>query len=226
MFEVLLDFFLLIFSYLGIIYSIHRWVTAPTSQNDSNHSRNVVPDRFRKDRETVTAVTIPPVEVQSPACSDLPEVSLSLYGEHVPEDHVLRRHFSSYVHSMLHELHSVNEPQDVVLLRHYRQWLLAQHEACLKEGKSFQQLLDAYYGSKQVAEVPAEGVHAAVIDPRQLGPVSVTNPGLPTDSILKRHYLTELIRLIEESDIERPTSFDLLRHHEQQISRRLEEQLG
>jgi hypothetical protein len=158
MFEVLFDLSLLIFSYLGIIYSIHRWVTAPTSQNDSNHSRNVVPDRLRKDRETETSVIITPVNVQSPACSDVPEVALSPYGDHVPEDHVLRRHFSSYVHSLLGELHRVNEPQEVVLLRHYHQWLSSQHEECLKDRKCFLQLVDAYSGSKQVAAVSSEGI--------------------------------------------------------------------
>lgn len=226
MFEVLLDLSLLILSYLGIIYSIHRWVTAPGHPRDSDERKNVVPDRFREDHESDESVNIPPVNLSSPASSGLAEVSLIPYGDHVPEDHALRRHFSSYVYSMLDELHSINEPQEVVLLRHFRQWFMAQHEACLRDGKCFQQLLDAYYGSKQCSAVPSGGIYASPRESGQIDPISVKKPELPTDSILKRHYLSEMVRLIEESEIEKPTSFDLLRHYEQQINRRLEEQLA
>ena len=223
MFEVLFDLFLLIFSYLAIIYSIHRWVSIHEVDEILVATTVEVPHQEGDKDNGVEAESLS-FEEASP--SGIDQLSAGFYGDHVPEDHALRRHFVAYISSMLDELYGVQAPEEAVLLRHHRQWLEAKREACLEDKHSFDDLVAAYLDAKRDNLMDSEHTDSSVSEANLDGYGISQTTRFPTDSILKRHYRSERLRLIVESEIEKPTAFDLLRHYEQLINRKLEEDLG
>ena len=223
MFEVLFDLFLLIFSYLAIIYSIHRWVSLHEVEKFLVSTTFQAPHQEMDKDNGVEAESL---SLEEAPRSGIDQLSAGFYGDHVPEDHALRRHFVAYISSMLDELHGVKAPEEAVLLRHHRQWLEAKREACLEDKHSFDVLIDEYLDAKRDNLVDSERIDSSVSKANLDGYGISQTTTLPTDSILKRHYRSERLRLIVESEIEKPTAFDLLRHYEQLINRKLEEDLG
>lgn len=60
------------------------------------------------------------------------------FGPHVPQEHVLRRHFMTHVRAMLCALTPC--PTDSVLRRHHAHWLETQMAACLRDPVRWQRL--------------------------------------------------------------------------------------
>lgn len=60
------------------------------------------------------------------------------FGPHVPQEHVLRRHFMTQVRTMLCTITPC--PTDSVLRRHHAHWLDTQTAACLRDPVRWQRL--------------------------------------------------------------------------------------
>ncbi len=61
----------------------------------------------------------------------LPHAETERWGPHVPQEHVLRRHFLTHIRTLLETVYPC--PSESVLRRHHAQWLETQVTACLTD---------------------------------------------------------------------------------------------
>lgn len=119
---------------------------------------------------------------------------------HVPSDVILRRHYLTHLSMMLETLHP--QPEDAVLKRHHEQWLTQRIEALVMDPQAVE-ALEADYEARHicVSPVATQQVHGELSH-------------LPTDVVLRRHFLTHL-RMMLESLHPEPTDSVLHRHYQQ-----------
>lgn len=142
-----------------------------------------------------------------------------------PEDSILKRHYLTHVCAMLEAL-APARPTDAVLCRHYDAMMLAKIEQCLNDKQAMDRLLDDYLNNKPAAtiEAPATqaGESAATAPQADENPISDSTYNIPQDSILRRHYLTHVLTMIEALVPTRPTDAVLCRHYDAMIVTKIE----
>ena len=135
----------------------------------------------------------------------------------LPEDSILKRHYLTHVCALLEAL-APERPTDAVLCRHYDAMMLAKIEQCLSDKQAMDRLLDDYLTNKPTAtsEAPATqaGESAATAPQADENPISDSTYNIPQDSILRRHYLTHVLTMIEALVPTRPTDAVLCRHYD------------
>jgi hypothetical protein len=150
-------------------------------------------------------------------------------GSHVPEDHVLRRHYLNHVFGMLHDLYPA--PTDSVLRRHHHQHFKSLFVRCLGNEAAVEQLtLDWVAARKKSGETPnwPEPAEAwPIVERLEKGAVPeatdatiVFGPHVPQDHVLRRHYVSLLESRLNEVTPP-PTDSVLRRHHQQRIAAQL-----
>lgn len=148
------------------------------------------------------------------------------FGRHVPEDSTLRRHFMQYLDSLLDAV-APGQPTDSVLKRHHAQWRASRFEACLLDEAAFDRLVAEFETARRtalavapprtlVAETAITAVpatEATAVPPEE--PLERWPEWIPSDSVLRRHYLTHLYAMLEDIHGPAPTDSVLIRHHRQ-----------
>jgi hypothetical protein len=158
-----------------------------------------------------------------------PESEIPPMGIHVPEDHVLRRHYLTHILGMLQELNPA--PADSVLRRHHQQHFKNLFARYLEDGAASEQLkLEWVATRKGPAEMPIrlESARVQPIDGIQekaelraaADDTLVFGPHVPQDHVLRRHYLALLESRLNEITPS-PTDSVLRRHHQQWLKARL-----
>jgi hypothetical protein len=114
-------------------------------------------------------------------------------------------------------------PTDSALSRHYDAMLTAKAEDCLENEAKMAQLFANY----EAAQKPQSAtVNVAV---KAETPVSAAEEKccvVPEDSMLKRHFLTQLRACIEKNKAPRPTDSTLRRHYEAMINAEIDHYLA
>ncbi|MBU2571317.1 MAG: hypothetical protein KJ725_15065 [Gammaproteobacteria bacterium] len=147
----------------------------------------------------------------------------------IPEDSVLRRHLLSQLRAEV-EATLFPRPTDCVLLRHYGQLVESEVENRLLNPEALHRfkLIDGI-------EIPDASAPGSIIEVKlKSSPIehAVGTPSnsdskheVPEDSVLRRHWLTQLRSEIEASLFPRPTDCVLQRHYEQLVDSELENRL-
>lgn len=132
----------------------------------------------------------------------------------LPQDSALKRHFLAQVQSYVEELLPA-QPTDSVLKRHYNSVLVDKLARALSDQDALDELVEQYRLFKKASIVQN------VVELKAVEPITVSTPDqsvqpvlskLPEDSILRRHYITQLRSLIEVDLPEKPTDSVLKRH--------------
>lgn len=188
--------------------------------------------RLRKDRPTseVAARAVPPGwaslrEAVTQEAGAVNVLSPAVFGAHVPEDSILRRHFITHVRHMLESV-ALPYPTDSVLCRHTEQLLEAEWAHCLHDEARLSRLVADYDAvrAEAAANWPPRGDSpqeaAAVCADEERAPCA-TPAWVPEDSVLRRHFLTHCRYMLEQVMSPAPTDSILVRHHEQLLESEL-----
>ncbi len=147
----------------------------------------------------------------------------------VPEDSVLRRHLLAQLRTEI-EASLFPPPTDCVLLRHYEQLVESEVENRLLNPEALQRFkfidgieIAGTTDSASIIDVKAKSspIEHAVGTPSK----SDSKHEIPEDSVLRRHWLTQLRTEIEASLFPRPTDCVLQRHYDQLVESELENRL-
>jgi hypothetical protein len=148
----------------------------------------------------------------------------------LPQDSILRRHFLTHLRSQIESCYP-SRPTDSMLKRHFDNFLATEMEKYVDgpiapaiTGKSDTEA-SAIPREQDIAA--ATEVTTAVIEPQSPAPAKTQKQQLPQDSILRRHYLTQLQLDIESGLPPHPTDSILKRHYDSliatEMAKRLEE---
>jgi len=151
--------------------------------------------------------------------------------ENLPEDSMLRRHYLTNLRTMIESLKSPR-PTDAALSAHYDAMINTEVEQCLSEKGATERLISNYQKhiktlAQQIQEPKtiAKPLHDAEICNKDAADENL-NPKLPEDSMLRRHYLTNLYALVESNMPLRPTDSVLRRHYDTMINAEVNKLLG
>jgi hypothetical protein len=127
---------------------------------------------------------------------------------------------------MVTELHSA-PPSEATLLRHYNSDIAAKVAECVTNEAALQQLILAYDAAKPVVTQVAQIVEPVVT----AEPVPVAIPSakvvrIPEDSMLRRHYLTQIHALAAAKLPARPSDSTLRRHYDTLLAQEVTKQLA
>jgi hypothetical protein len=152
-----------------------------------------------------------------------------VFGPHVPQDHVLRRHYLALLESRLNEI--TPSPTDSVLRRHHQQWLKARLSRCIEDASSaaafqadYEQWVRELGKTACKSNLLAEEGNSITLATRPLTrePLSARKAfKLPEDSVLKRHCMQYLTAEIEKF-MPRPRDSVLSRHYDQWLASQIE----
>ena len=152
-----------------------------------------------------------------------------VFGPHVPQDHVLRRHYLALLESRLNEI--TPSPTDSVLRRHHQQWLKARLSRCIEDASSaaaFQADYEQWVSEREKVpcksdRLPVQGnpIALAAKPLEQELPIAKRAVILPEDSVLRRHCI-QYLRAEIEKFMPRPTDSVLSRHYDQWLSSEIE----
>jgi len=126
----------------------------------------------------------------------------------IPEDSMLRRHVLAILRNEIEDSYAP-KPTDSTLKRHFDAMVDSELEQRVEalSANSIQKISE----SNQIVVESSS--------------VQDTHEHIPEDSMLKRHFLTQLREKIEEKLPPRPTDFNLLRHYKAMIQAKLERDL-
>jgi hypothetical protein len=158
-----------------------------------------------------------------------PESEIPPMGIHVPEDHVLRRHYLTHILGMLQDLNPA--PADSVLIRHHQQHFKNLFDCCLADGAAAEQLKLEWVAARKSPEAMRNLLESATVQTidgiQEKAELLETadhtpffGPHVPQDHVLRRHYLALLESRLNEIT-PRPTDSILRRHHQQCVEARL-----
>ena len=188
-----------------------------------------------------TSQTVSPAVVSQPisaTCS-----ATAVCNKNLPQDSMLRRHYLTHVRAMISALNAPR-PTDSALSRHYDSHIAAELERCLNDKHAMQQLLDNYQQHKRtitpvcsnpVTVTPEPETKTVVVQhtvtvvetPVVKNVVATkTFCRLPEDSMLRRHYLTQLYAQAAANLPERPTDSMLRRHYDSLLENLVKQQLN
>jgi len=151
--------------------------------------------------------------------------------EHLPQDSMLRRHYLTHLRAMIESLKTPH-PTDASLGRHYDSIITAEMEQCLSEQGAIEQLICDYENHKrtlaqqiQEPKTIAEPLFKAEIT-REDSVAAQENPKLPEDSMLRRHFITNLYAIVESNMPPCPTDSVLRRHYDTMVNAEVKKLLG
>jgi hypothetical protein len=224
MIDLIVDFLLVFVGYGFISLSIHHWLTRAKPTDSPDTQRAQAPSASKPEPQIQPSIAPTQSEKSSEALSAQCNASKTC-GAHVPEDSNLKRHFISLIGSMLEALYHNQQPSDSTLTRHFQQWLEYQRDLCIQDQNAYEQLLGDYSACRSETcrgSIHSSPEHSVMQDVGE----GMVATWLPSDSTLKRHYVANIRRIIEESYGQTPTAFDLARHYKQLIEQQLEECLS
>jgi hypothetical protein len=173
----------------------------------------------------------------------------------VPQDSMLKRHYLTHVHAMMAAISSAR-PTDSSLARHYDTQLTANIGHYVSNEAAMEKLLAQYADCQKSAACPAAPapVTAVVAEAPQIieevavvaepeviveavAPIETADESIttspqheasiiPTDSTLRRHYLTHLYSQVAVTMNVRPTDATLRRHYDAMLANEIENQLS
>jgi hypothetical protein len=214
------------------------------------------PQHTDKVAKTAEAVTTPAKEKVSPTVTQAavvenkpviaPQQTISLESSLLPQDSMLRRHYLTHVRAMITSL-SPSRPAELALSRHYDAQITADIERCLNNKMAMDQLIADYANYKKtlirpvtesqpnVAMAVADEETQAIIEPSvQIETVTESSAvvpqhkvsKVPKDSMLRRHYLTNLYSQVAANMSPRPTDSTLRRHYDSMLEHEVNNQLS
>lgn len=141
----------------------------------------------------------------------------------VPEDCVLRRHWLTQLRAEV-EASLFPRPDDCVLQRHYDQLIESELENRLvnPEALSLFKFIDGRESTLDSTATPKSGIIDKQINkPTSKAKNEQEQITIPEDSVLQRHYISQLRSEIETAVYPRPTEATLQRHYDQLIEAEL-----
>jgi hypothetical protein len=138
--------------------------------------------------------------------------------KNLPQDSMLKRHYLTQLHAMIISL-SPPRPTDSALSRHYDTQIAAKIEQCLNDESALQQLIFHYEHDKKTLAHPAQAIITASPKREASNETAVlaeqaNASNIPEDSMLRRHYLTNLHTQVAVNLAPRPTDSMLRRHYD------------
>jgi len=151
--------------------------------------------------------------------------------KNLPQDSTLRRHYLTNLRAMIESL-KPPRPTDSSLSRHYDAMILAEIEQCVSDQGAIERLICNYEDHKkalaqqiQEPKTIAEPLLKAEMS-REGSEAQQENLKLPEDSMLRRHYITNLYAIVESNMPHRPTDSVLRRHYDTMINTEVNKLLG
>lgn len=152
------------------------------------------------------------------------------YGEHVPSDSVLRRHFISQVSCRVADMLGL-APTDSILKRHYDHLLETEVSACLLDEHHLERLcaVTAEARNETVAGDEVGSLEQERASECQQAPAlpaiqtPVSGYYLPEDAVLRRHNLSQLFYRLDAIHGDWPTDSVLVRHRVQLMAAELKD---
>ncbi|QPK63383.1 hypothetical protein IVG45_21710 [Methylomonas sp. LL1] len=183
---------------------------SPLTDTQAANSENLLEPSVELEQNQPTIVNTQPAQSEAPtpievpaiqASGQIPDNRIETAASPIPEDSVLRRHFIAQRET---ERQSITHPYptDSVLRRHLQTMLAAP--------------LDSVPNSAvAVAENAAPGAPDSL----------AAKQTVPEESVLKRHFIAQLMADIENDSYPRPTDSVLKRHYEHLIQTQLSDRL-
>jgi hypothetical protein len=166
----------------------------------------------------------------------LPEKAVEIHArpiviekQRLPQDSILRRHFLNHLRSQI-EAGYPSRPTDSILKRHFDNFIAAEMQKYvhgpIEPAVTGKTCVDAVVRTIEPAVAPIAAA-TAVIE-TQPSPVcaKAQKQKLPQDSILRRHFLTQLRFDIESSLPPHPTDSILKRHYDSLLATEMAKRLG
>jgi hypothetical protein len=113
-------------------------------------------------------------------------------------------------------------PADSTLSRHYETTLAAKAQDCLQNEAKMARLVAEYEALQKTQAVSKSAVKVEIL--KNIAPAKCNI--VPEDSMLKRHFLTQLRACIESSKAARPTDSALRRHYDAMINAEIDDYLA
>ncbi len=147
--------------------------------------------------------------------------------KHLPQDSMLRRHYLTHVQMMLESIYAPY-PTDSVLKRHYQTMIAAKIKDCLNDEHKMATVIFHYDVIR--AKLNKKQLKAQTVlkyKPLQNTAAKTENKPIkiPEDSMLRRHYLTQVRAVIKSKYPPCPTDSVLKRHHQTMINVEVEQYL-
>ncbi len=154
------------------------------------------------------------------ACQNAASTLAASSTESCNEEPMLKRHHLHNVRMMVVAT-TFPRPTDSMLSRHYDEMIDAKAEDCLENEAKMARLLAEYeeYEKAQVSKKTPAAAKAVVSESKR-GCI------VPEDSMLRRHFLTNLRATIEKNKAQRPTDSALRRHYDAMINAEIENYLS
>jgi len=172
-----------------------------------------------------------------------PQPTISLGNSLLPQDSMLRRHYLTHIRAMMTAL-SPSHPTELALSRHYDTQITTNIERCLNDKTAMEQLIADYADYKKTLARPAvtesqPNVAVAVANEETQASVQIETvtensavvsqhkvSKVPKDSMLRRHYLTNLYSQVAANMSPRPTDATLRRHYDAMLEHEVNNQLN
>ncbi len=215
-----------IFLFLVVVYLVRKYLL--DNQAETPNIADAPPPRRTEAAKPVPAPKAEPKPVVA-AKPGTPAVraAATVYS-HIPQDSVLRRHYLAHIKYMLVSLKSPR-PTDSVLRRHYEQLIHSEFQACLRDPARMEMLKSDYESRRAaraaLAQTSPEPLAAAAQAPTPVSAppatqaVDTARPSarIPQDSVLRRHFMTQVLYMLKTVRFPQPTDSVLRRHYEQLI---------
>lgn len=170
-------------------------------------------------RQVVTETVAPPVK---PVETQI-KPAVFIEKQKVPQDSILRRHFLANLRTQI-EAGYPSRPTDSILKRHFDSVIVTEMEKYM-DAPCQKQVASNTSTSQIESPVIASTNAATVIEASSSKNSTTKQQKLPQDSILRRHYLSQLQLEIESSLPPRPTDSILKRHYNSLICREMSKYL-
>jgi hypothetical protein len=151
--------------------------------------------------------------------------------ENLPQDSMLRRHYLTNLRAMIESL-KPPRPTDSTLSRHYDAMIIAEIEQCLGDQGAIERLICNYEDHKKTSSQQIQELKT-IAEPLPKAEISLEDsvaqheyPKLPEDSMLRRHYISNLYATVESNMPMRPTDSILRRHYDTMINTEVNKILG
>lgn len=143
--------------------------------------------------------------------------------KNLPQDSMLRRHYLTNLRAMIESLNPPR-PTDSALRRHYDSIISAEIEQCFSDQGSIERLIHDYENHKktlvqQIQEPITIAEPLLKTEPtRTDSAAQQENLKVPEDSMLRRHFMTNLYVIVESGMSPRPTDSVLRRHYDTMLN--------
>lgn len=162
---------------------------------------------------------------QTPYAAPMARPAFYIEKRKLPEDSVLRRHFLQHLLTRMETLYP--PPTDSILRRHYHQLAGIRMADYIEGPPPVSESVDKPVAAPMPAGAAAKTAEPSVqVQPAGASETWPTWPAIPEDSILRRHFLTQLVSEIEVSFPPPPTDSILKRHYRTLLATETEKRLA